>query len=296
MEVRKAAGKKVNASVGAELSRGGDCGETPAVRDVGISDGWGVDRRRSLLGLLRRHAQHDVEAGRQFANLGFRDRLEVGEHGAARLLVAQVAKHAIAFVIRMAVDQQLRGQHPLSVAADAHMDVRRAAGVGHGFDRAKIVLPGGTGQEPPVALEVLVASLLVAGAAVQVRALVVHLPDFDERVAEWRAGRVEDTAREVRDFTHGGRDRIVDDQQVVVGVERQAVRVERPFGQGRGLGEFLGENPGSQPAGTCKGDSLQETTTIRRRASWHGMVLFWQEGATRRGFRSAPIGNLDERF
>ena len=52
---------------------------------------------------------------------------------------------------------------------------------------------------------------------------------------------VEDPAGQVGDLADGRGDAVVDDDQVVVGVERQLVGVERPLGQRRGAGELLGE-------------------------------------------------------
>ena len=76
---------------------------------------------------------------------------------------------------------------------------------------------------------------------VQIHAVAVDLPDFDERVAERIAGRIEDAAGQVRDLADARRDAVVDDEQIVVGIERQLVGIERPFGLGRREGERLGE-------------------------------------------------------
>src|SRR6185369_17799913 len=99
-------------------------------------------------------------------------------------------------------------------------------------DRAKIVFAAGAGEETAKALEVLVLFVLLvaAVAGVQVDALAVALPDFDEGVLHRAAAGVEDTAGQVRDLSDGGRDAFVDDDQVVVGVEGELVRVERAFG------------------------------------------------------------------
>ena len=67
------------------------------------------------------------------------------------------------------------------------MDVRRAAGVGDGLDRAEVVLAGGAGQEPAEALEIRVALVAVGVAGVEVDAVGVDLPDLDQ--ARCGAGR-----------------------------------------------------------------------------------------------------------
>ena len=113
----------------------------------------------------------------------------------------------------------------------------RAAGVGDGLDRAEVVFAGRAGQEPAEALEVrvaLVAALVAVG--VEVDAVGVALPDLDDGVADRVALGVEDAAGQVRDLADGRRDGVVDDDQVVVGVERQLVGVERPLGLARASG------------------------------------------------------------
>ena len=65
---------------------------------------------------------------------------------------------------------------------------------------------------------------------VQVRAVVVGLPDLDQGVAQRIAVGVEYATDQVRHLANGRRDRVVDDQQVVVGVERQLVGIERTLG------------------------------------------------------------------
>ena len=75
---------------------------------------------------------------------------------------------------------------------------------------------------------------------------------------------VEDAAGEVRDLTDGRRDAVVDDQQIVVGIERQLVGIKRPFRLGRRQGECLGERAAGGPecgkgeAGSGEGGALEE--------------------------------------
>src|SRR5688572_18115374 len=113
---------------------------------------------------------------------------------------------------------------------DSEVDVWCAAGVRHGLDRAKVVLASTVGQKPAEALEVSVSHFGVAGAGMQVRSVVIALPDFDGRIANRLAPRVEDTAGEMRNLADGGRDPVVDDEQIIVRVERQLIGIERPFG------------------------------------------------------------------
>ena len=112
----------------------------------------------------------------------------------------------------------------------------------------------------------------------QVRPVVVALPDFDERVADRRALHVEDLAREVGDGADGGGDRVVDDDQVVVGVERQLVGVERPLGLIGRLRQRLGERPADGVrAHSQRAGSKEETTAGQDGGVAHGSDLAWVE-------------------
>ena len=79
-----------------------------------------------------------------------------------------------------------------------------------------------------------------------VRRGAVHLPDFDEGVSHGLPGHREHAAGQVRHLPDGRRDRVVDDQQVVVGVQRHLVGIERAF-SGRSGGLQL-ERLRKQPA------------------------------------------------
>ena len=150
---------------------------------------------------------------------------------------------------------------------ELEVDVGRAAGIGDRLHGAEVILAAGAGHEAAKALEVGVA-LGVAVGRVQVHAVAVDLPDFDQRVADGIAGRIEHTAGEVRHFADGGRDAVVDDQQVVVGVERQAIGVERAFGLCGGQLECFGEGAADVPerqgkSGSCNSGALDELTAGR---------------------------------
>jgi len=89
--------------------------------------------------------------------------------------------------------------------------------------------------------------LVVAAAAVgrvQVDAAVIDLPDLDDRALDRLAGWRQHAAGQVRDLADSLRDAVVDDEQVVVGVQRQPVGVERAFGHARGAGQVLRKSGG----------------------------------------------------
>src|SRR5262245_66094152 len=96
----------------------------------------------------------------------------------------------------------------------------------------------------------------------QVDALTVALPDFDESVLHRAAAGVEDAAGEVRDLADGGRDAVVDDDQVVVGVERELVRVEGALGLRRRAREFVGEGAAEGEEGGRECGAAEKAATV----------------------------------
>src|SRR5262249_22296477 len=113
-------------------------------------------RPASLAPVRRSHADHDVEAGRQLADLRVLDRLEIDLDQLPLERVADAAQHTVVRVLLVAGDEDL-GREQLAVALlDLHMDVRGAAGIRHRLDGPEAILALGPGREPAEALEVLV--------------------------------------------------------------------------------------------------------------------------------------------
>jgi hypothetical protein len=65
---------------------------------------------------------------------------------------------------------------------------------------------------------------------VQITAVAIDLPNLDDDIPQRFAGEVEYATREMRYFTDRGRDRVVDNDEIIVGIERKLVGIERPFG------------------------------------------------------------------
>src|SRR5437660_7944275 len=97
----------------------------------------------------------------------------------------------------MALDVALRGEQFFSGPLDLEVNVRRTAGVGDRFDGAEIIFARGSGEKAAEALEVGIAVLRVAALGVQVSAVVVALPDLDERITNRVALGIENAAAQV---------------------------------------------------------------------------------------------------
>ena len=57
----------------------------------------------------------------------------------------------------------------------------------------------------------------------------IHLPDFDDGILDRVALGIEYVPSHVRDLTYGRGDRVIDNDEVVVRIQRQLLGIERPF-------------------------------------------------------------------
>jgi hypothetical protein len=137
----------------------------------------------------------------------------------------------------------------------------------HGLDGAEDVFAVGPGEESSEALEVAVTLGCVAGLGVEIGAVIVGLPDLDQRISHRLAMLVEDASGQPGDLADGRRDAVVHDDQVVVGIERELVGIERTLGLLRRARQSLGESPRDREHRRPQGDLPEEITTrteIRR--------------------------------
>src|SRR6185369_4665121 len=154
---------------------------------------------------------------------------------------------------------------------DLVMDMRRAAGIGDGFDGAEIIFAGGSGQETAEPLEMTIpGGMGVPG--MEVNAIAVALPDFDEGVPDGIAAAIQDAAAQVSDFADGRGEAVIDDDEVIIGVERQFVRVKRAFGLGGRAQELLGEGAGDGEQRRAQTERLQKPTTVGKGVRVEGQV------------------------
>src|SRR6185503_16459997 len=139
------------------------------------------------------------------------------------------------------LDVALGGEKLFSPAPDLVVNMRGAPRIGHGFDGPKEVLAAGTSHETAETLKVLVALLGVAGAAVQVGAMGVTLPNLNRGISDWLSFGVKDAPADVGHLTDGGGGAVVDHQQIVVRIQGEMVRIEWSLGLGGSGHEGLGK-------------------------------------------------------
>ena len=75
----------------------------------------------------------------------------------------------------------------------------------------------------------------------KVNAVVIALPNFDERVLDWVAAGAQDPTAQVRNLADSRREAVVDDDQIVVGVERKVIRIEGAFSLPGRADQLFGE-------------------------------------------------------
>src|SRR5262245_10616830 len=63
----------------------------------------------------------------------------------------------------------------------------------------------------------------------QIDSVAINLPDLDHSVSNRTSLGIEQLASEMRDLSNRRRNAVVDDDQIVVRIEREPVRIKRPF-------------------------------------------------------------------
>src|SRR5271157_559225 len=207
----------------------------------------------------RRRAEDDVEPRGQLADPRALDGGEFHRELLAPLRRRGPPVDPVALVARVPLDEALRRQLDFIILPDLEVDVgSRPPRVRDRLDGPEVVFAGRAGQEAAEPLEVGVVLVPVLQVGPEVRPVAVALPDLDDRVADRVALGIEDLAAEVRDFAHSGSDGIVDDEQVVVGVEGELGRVERALLNARGTFQLLGEGASGRERGGAKGQRAEE--------------------------------------
>src|SRR5690606_5718634 len=162
--------------------------------------------------------------------------------------------------------------------------------IGYWLDRAEVVLALRSSQEAAEALKIRIAFFTIAAAAVKVSAVIIDLPDFNSGISNGRAVTAEHPPGQMRDLADRRGDRIIDNQEVVVRVERQAVGIKRSFRLGWRKRQFLGKRPGPleplrrQHRGNRHAGMTQEGSAVPwSRQNLHGQLSIIHDHRTVRG-------------
>ena len=151
------------------------------------------------------------------------------------------------------------------------MDVRRTAGIGDGFDRAKVVPPLGVGDNAAVALERRVATLAAGLTRMVINTLRVALPDLDEGAGKRPTIDADHAALEMKHLAHGMCLSAADLDEVVVHVGGKARRIERPFGLPRCRDRARGEGGRQRQQASANAGAGEQATAGEDRGRCHPM-------------------------
>src|ERR1051326_7041898 len=102
----------------------------------------------------------------------------------------------------------------------------------------------------------------MAIAAVQINTLVVHLPDLHQCVANRLAAAIEHPPAQVRDRSQRGGDAVINDDEIVVSVQRKVVGVKRTFGLLRRANQFLSKSAWNGEEGRSEAQAAEEAPPI----------------------------------
>ena len=158
------------------------------------------------------------------------------------IAVTNLTEWAISLVSFEAFDEAFRRQQLPIPFPDSRVNMSgRTSFVGDRFNCSEIVFSIRTGQESTVTLEIRVECSLALRVLLQISSVFVALPDFDHGVAQWVSAGIQDPPTQMGNRADCRCDPIIDDQQIVIGIQRQLVRKERSFGGCRSPGQFFGK-------------------------------------------------------
>lgn len=92
-------------------------------------------------------------------------------------------------------------------------------------------------------------------------AVVIGLPDLDQRITYRVAVFVEDATGQPSDLADRGRDAVIHDNQIIIGIERQMIGVERSLGLLRRARQCLSESARHREQRGTQGYLAEEITT-----------------------------------
>ena len=135
--------------------------------------------------------------------------------------VLNAAKHHVPLIARPGLDVALRSEFFAALALHGKLNVRPASGIRYGFDDAELVFIARPVEESGKTLKISIALAGIAAAAMEVKAVMVRLPDIYEGVPDWFAARVRNATVEPADLATDQRKRIIDYNKIIVRIERR---------------------------------------------------------------------------
>lgn len=174
-------------------------------------------------------AEHDVKYRAEFAGFGFRDWREIYRYRSAGFFVLDAHEHHVLIIALVSLDVALRHQQLFALGFDFEMNVRRAARITDRFDGAEQVFTFTPREKSSETLEIFVAFIRAHALAVEISTFVIALPNFYFRAPHRLTFGIEDSTAEVGDLAERGAEGIVENEQIIISIERQVIRIKGAF-------------------------------------------------------------------
>jgi hypothetical protein len=210
---------------------------------------------------LRSETQDNIELCREFTRVRILNRCEIDNNRLPRFGISYPFQNTIAFIFRFALDVALGRPFFVTFHFDGEMNVACAARIKDGLDRAEVVFAAGPSHESAKALEIGFA-FGVFVAAVQVNAVTIGLPNFNQHVSKWVSTSIQNAPGEMRDLADRGSDGIVDDNEVVVRIQRKVVRIKWALGLLGREEQLFGKGARNGEEHRAQSGALDEVTAI----------------------------------
>ena len=215
------------------------------------------------MAVIRSETEDDVELGAEFARFRVREGDKLYHEVLRRF--AHAFDQEVFGVHVISINEALAGEGAFVLSVNRDVNVWSASGIDYRFDRAEVILSVSRRHEATKTLEVAIAFRAIEAAVLgmNVSSLVIDLPNFDAGVGNRVAFDIGHFSVEMSDGSDGGRDLVVDADEIVIGIKGKFIRVEWPLGHGRGGGQGFGEGAGSgEEKGRAESGAAEEGATV----------------------------------
>src|SRR5262245_19791845 len=210
--------------------------------------------------LLRfwRNPHYNIELRSEFAYTGIFHGKEINRYRLLGFRAADPVIDAIFGVSGIPFDEQLSRPFFTYFHLYSEMDMgRHTAAVRNGLNRAEIILASRSSQESAETLKICVVFRLRV-ARREINPAAVHLPNLDESIPDRIAVRIEQPPAQVCHFTDRWRDRVINNQQIIIRIQREFVRIKWSFLHSSRSREFLCKGSANHQGGAGKCEASKE--------------------------------------
>jgi hypothetical protein len=143
------------------------------------------------------------------------------------------------------------------------VDVARAPWIQARFYGPEEILARGACYKAPVSLKIAIA-IAYRALGVDIGPIVIGLPDLDRCSTDRLTALVENAATQPRDLADRRRDVIADDDEIVIAIERQPIRIVRSQSLGRSKDKLLRKCSRHREQGTAEAEAAKKFASIMK--------------------------------